>query len=155
MFGPRIRVSHVEIHQNNMCPANSILIACRSTNELPDKRNTNSSSHVSKTSEKPFSMKRGCTGCVATTLIRGERTSDSSSPPLKTLWKGLFDEIRLYRLPSNHSHSRLTDLGFDFCVSKKPREPYSTEIRAYRLPRNHSDSRGTDLGFEFPATNYP
>ena len=56
-------------------------------------------------------------GCLATILIRGERTPDSISPPLKTLWDTLSGEIRVYRLPSNHSYSTQTDPGFEFTTS--------------------------------------
>ena len=36
--------------------------------------------HLSKPSGNPFPVKSGCIGCLATILIRGKRTPDSSSP---------------------------------------------------------------------------
>ena len=42
----------------------------------------------------------------------GVWTLDSSSPHQITPGKPLLDEIRVYRLPSNHSGPRETDLGF-------------------------------------------
>ena len=59
-----------------MFPTNSMFLACRSTNELRDKR-----------------------------------TRDTSFPPLKTHLKVPFHEIRVYRLPSNHSRPRETYPG--------------------------------------------
>jgi hypothetical protein len=46
--------------------------------------------------------------------FREKRASDSSSPHRITPGKPLFDEIQVYRLPSNHWGPRETDLRFEF-----------------------------------------
>ena len=43
-------------------------------------------------------------------------------PRFKNLWEALFDETRVYRLRSNHSDSRRTDLRFEFSTSQNTLE---------------------------------
>ena len=70
--------------------------------------------------ENVSSMKSWCIGCLATIVVRGKRTSDSCSPPLETPWEHYFDEIPVYRLPSNHCGPGKTDLGFVFPTAGNP-----------------------------------
>ena len=82
-------------------------------------------------------------------------TTAWSIPRLKIPEETLNDEIWLYRLPSNHSHSRQTEFRFKFHTSQNPLEPYFGEIPVYRLPSNHCSPRETDTGFEFPTSQNP
>ena len=77
---------------------------------------------MSQNPRKPILLKSRCIGCLATIVVREKRTSDSSSPNRITPGKPVFDEIRVYRLPSNHCRRRETDLGFEFPKSNYPRE---------------------------------
>ena len=81
---------------------------------------------VWKPPRNPIPVKSVCIGCLATILIRGKRTPDSSSPCLETPAEPHSGEIRVYRLPSNHSHSRQTDPGFEFPM---PENPLGTPFR--------------------------
>ena len=76
--------------------------------------------HVSKPPGNPISVRSGCIGCLATTVVRGKRAPDSGSPCLKTRWEPYFGEIWEYRLPSNNAGPRETDAGFEFPMSRNP-----------------------------------
>ena len=150
-----IHFSRVEIPQKNVFSANSIFNGSRSTDELWNKRNSDSSSTRLRTPRNSISVKSRCIGRLATILVRGKWTQDSSSPCLNTPWEPNFREIPAYRLPSNHCHPTETDTGFDFPTSRNPLRPRFGEIPEYRLPSNHCGPRETDPGFEFLASNYP
>ena len=66
---------------------------------------------------KPVSKKSRCIGYLATILIGWKRNPDSSSPRRVTPEENILEEIRVYRLPSNHSHWVETDPGFVFPTS--------------------------------------
>ena len=74
-------------------------------------------SHSQIPQKNVFSLKSWCIGCLATIVVRRKRTSDSCSSPLETTWEHHFDEILVYRLPTNHCGPKETDVGFVFLTS--------------------------------------
>ena len=111
--------------------------------------------HVSNPLGTQFRWNPCVSVCLATIVVRGKRTPDSSSPRLRSPEKPISVKsdrigclativVRGKRTPDSSSPSLNT-----------PWEPNFGEIRVYRLPSNHCRPRETDPGFEFPASNYP
>ena len=87
--------------------------------------------------------------------LPAQLNGNSSFPHWNTLGKSVSGELDFHWFPVNRRALRQTDLGFEFSMSQKPREPYSGEISLYRLLSNHCRPRETVAGFEFATSKYP
>ena len=121
VFGPRIRVPRVEIVQKSLFSVRSISIGPRSTNGFSRCLGVGFIFPVSRYHRKTWFQQNRFSLVPGRPMgFRGKRTSDSSSPRLKTPWEHHFGEIPVYRLPSNLCRPRETDVGFEFPTSIYP-----------------------------------